>query len=241
MRQFEADTSSADNNEMLGSFLQIENGFAGEKRSAIESGNRGNDGLRSRSNNETARANLEVARRHRSRILELRMRADDPNAQPGESLHGVRWLYRRDDRMHVVAHLGEIDADILNLEPERGRAADGLGPSRRRQQRFRRNGSGVETVAAHRLAFDQHGWHAEGSRGRGDRQAAGARADHANIWCQCFSHAPDRSALTSCGGARARPPVFHHDRHQREQTERDERCDELWRQNIRRIERQPTI
>src|SRR5262249_167079 len=52
---------------------------------------------------------------------------------------------------------------------------------------------------------------------------------------------PTGPARASCSGTRARPPIFHHDRHQREQAERDERRDQLRRQNVRRVERQPTI
>ena len=68
--------------------------------------------------------------------------------------------------MHVLVHLGEIDPDVLNFETEHSGAADGLRPFRRRQERLRRNASGVETVAAHLVAFDQYSRHAEGSRGR---------------------------------------------------------------------------
>ena len=113
--------------------------------------------------------------------------------------------------MHVLVHLGEIDPDVLNFETEHSGAADGLRPFRRRQERLRRNASGVETVAAHLVAFDQYSRHAEGSRGRSRRQAAGACADHANIRCQCFSHGPNRSCphiMRQCASASARisPP-----------------------------------
>src|SRR5262249_24069869 len=52
---------------------------------------------------------------------------------------------------------------------------------------------------------------------------------------------PTNPPYSAAGGAGAPPPIFHHDRHQREQAERDKRCDQLRCQNIRRVECQPTI
>src|SRR5262249_24925746 len=104
----------------------------------------------------------------------------------------------------------------------KARACDGARVLGGSDQRFRGHAAGVETFASHLALLDQHHRYAEGGRGRGDREAAGARADDADIGLQTFRHAfssrpvdaqgmtriVDRAAsrITHYPSALARPP-----------------------------------
>jgi hypothetical protein len=96
-------------------------------------------------------------------------------------------------------------------------------------QRLRRHAADVEAVAAHLAFLDQHHRHAErGGRG-GDRQAAGAGADDAEIGRELLGHASVRRARRA-----PRANALHDDRNERGAAEHHQRADQLRRD--RRLE-----
>ena len=119
---------------------------------------------------------------------------------------------------------------------------------RGRDQRFRRHAAEVEAVAAHAALLDQHHRHAERGRRGGDRQAARARADDADVRFQQLRHAlpsgfmrsrvATRTHSTRCARPRIRftrigiSPTTH---------EHGERRQQFGRERDRRIEHDPAI
>jgi len=83
--------------------------------------------------------------------------------------------------VHVAVNLAEIDIGHLCRHAEGARVGDGTGALAGGDQRFRGDSAGIEAFAAHLALLDQHHWHAEGGSGGGNRKAAGARADDADV------------------------------------------------------------
>ena len=188
LRHFQADRPGADDDEMLRPLGEIENRLVGEIRPLVESGDRRHRRRRSGRDHEPARANFDIADNERPAILECRGALDDAHAEPGEALGRIVGRNRGDHAMHVRVHLGEIDRGARRRHAEHAGALHQPRALGRRQQSLRRHAAGVEAVAAHLVLFDQHRRHAERGRGRGNRQAAGAAADHANVGCEYFRH-----------------------------------------------------
>ena len=191
LRHFQADRPGADDDEMLRPLGEIENRLVGEIRTLRRA--RGSAAapasIRSRSRNG-ARGFRIVADDDRPAVLEFRVALDHAHAKPGEALRRIGRRDRGDHALHVIVHLGEIDRRRLARSRRTAPALRmSVGALGRRQQGLRRHAAGVEAIAAHLVPFDQHHRHAEGRRGRGHRQAAGAAADHANVGCECFRHA----------------------------------------------------
>src|SRR6478736_3259071 len=190
LRQFEADRPGSNNDEMLRPLLEIENALVGKIGAAVEPGNWRHCRRRSGRDHEASRTDLDIACHDRVTILEFRMVVDDPDAKPRKSFGRIHRRHRCDDLLHVIAHLGEIDSDIWHVEPECARAAHCPRALGHRQQGFRRNAAGIETIAAHLVAFNQHRRHTKSCRSCGHRQSAGTTADYTNVGCECFRHAP---------------------------------------------------
>src|SRR6185437_5476246 len=98
--------------------------------------------------------------------------------------------------MYAVAHFLKIHGDVLRVETEDAGSPYLVGAPGDRQQCFRRNAAGVEAVASHLVAFYQNCRHSERGRSRCHRQATRPSADHTDIGCECFSHAP--AAIARC-------------------------------------------
>ena len=148
------------------------------------------DGRRgARRDHEAARLDLELlADRDRLLIDEARRALDHTHAEPGEARPGIVRRNGGDDAVHVLVHAGEIDGGLGRRNAEHSGAGHLVRAPRGCQQRLRRHAAGVEALAAHSALLDQHHRHAEtGSRSR-DREAAGARADDADVRSEHFSH-----------------------------------------------------
>ena len=125
LRHFQADRPGADDDEMRRQLGEIEDGFVGEIRTLVEAGDRRHRRRRSGRDDETARADFDIARRpRRCGVLERRVALDDAHAEAGEALGRVDRRDRGDDVVHVIVHLGEIDVDAR-------------APSRRRRRGLR--------------------------------------------------------------------------------------------------------
>ena len=91
------------------------------------------------------------------------------------------------DFAKVHRHVHDVIAAIApNDSKER---FNGLGALGGGDQRFRGHAAGIEAFAAHLVLLDQHDRYAERGRSGGDREAAGARADDADVGLQTFRHA----------------------------------------------------
>ena len=182
LRHFQTDRSTADDNEMRGQHVEIENGFVGETRSAVETRDRRQSRRRTGGDDKTAGANFKlIGDGDGALVLERRVPLDHAHAQSGKALGRIDWRDRGDHALHMRAHLSEIDRHRRRAHTERRAALYGMRMLGRRQQRLRRHAAGVEAVAAHFVIFDQHDGDAERGRRRSHRQPAAAAANHTNV------------------------------------------------------------
>ena len=128
-------------------------------------------------------------------VDEAGRRQNDAHAQAGEALDRIVGRDRRDDAVHMIVHRARVDLGVDAGDAERRRRAHGVRALARGEQRLGGNAAVVEAVAAHLVALDQHDLAPERGRGRRHRQAAGARADDADV-------GGDRLALGSRGASR---------------------------------------
>ena len=122
--------------------------------------------MRPTPNHKPPRANFNIGYRNRAAVQELRVAIDESNAQPREALGRIRRAHCCNDALHVIMHLGEIDSDVLSVEAKFAGTADCLGTPGRRQQGLGGNTAGIEAIATHLAALNQHGRNAKGSRSR---------------------------------------------------------------------------
>src|SRR5690606_11354205 len=86
-----------------------------------------------------------------------------------------------DDRTDVIMYLAEVDLERRPGDADGRRAAQGLVSGRRGDQRLRRNAAIGEIGAAERTFLDEHDRYGGVGRGRRQRDAARATADHADV------------------------------------------------------------
>ncbi len=170
LREFKPVGSRADHDQMLRTFTESGNCFAGEIRTLFEPRNRRQCRHRSGRNHETPGADAGLADRHRAAVLERGVTLYHAHAEPGKTFGRVLQRDRANRASDVRLRRREIVSSI-------GRRQQRLGWHR-----------GREAGAAHLALFDQNHRHAEGGSRRGHRQTAGAGADHANIGAKDFRH-----------------------------------------------------
>src|SRR5262245_18789092 len=81
----------------------------------------------------------------------------------------------------MVVHGRRVDRRIDGSNSERRGRAHVLGPPRGRDQRLGGNAAVVEAVAPHLVSLDERDGNADLGSGGGNREPAGARADHAQV------------------------------------------------------------
>ena len=129
---------------------------------------------------------------------------DDGDAEPLEAGDGIVWCNGRDHAVDVVVHFREIDLGLYRCDAKRLSRAHAIGLPGGGEQRFRRHAAGVEAVAAHRIALDEHGAgaHLRGTGGNG--QPARARTDDTDISLDSLGHETSidssRSEKMICAG-----------------------------------------
>lgn len=85
LRQFKTRRPGADDDEMLRPRCKIENAFAGQVGAPLEAGNCRQRRFRSGRYHEAAGTDLDIAGNDCVAVLELRLRVNDSNAEPGET------------------------------------------------------------------------------------------------------------------------------------------------------------
>ena len=118
---------------------------------------------------------------NRARIDETCAVADDGDTQGFEPALRIVRRDGRDRRVNVIVHALAVDLRLDARDAERIGMAHEMGGLGRGDHRLRRHAAGVEAVPAHLAAFDQHHLAAKLGGTGGDAQAAGARADHADV------------------------------------------------------------
>src|SRR5262249_8583797 len=127
----------------------------------------------------------------------------------GDGVGGVWGRARGCDVVRGVVGVAEIDVRYSRRYAEGARLNDRAGVLGGGDQRFRGHAAGVETFAPHLALLDQHHRYAEGGRGGGDREAAGARADHADVGLQTFRHGFSRGRTRKDEDSRSRSVTDH--------------------------------
>src|SRR5262249_30327736 len=210
LRELEADGARADDDQVLRPRGEIEHGFVGEVRHRVEPRDRRKRRRGAGRDNEAPRRDHDVVPDYNGvAILEARGACDHPHPEAVEALLRIIWRDRRDDVMHVLVDLAEIDVRRSRRYAEGARLRDRAGVLGGGDQRFRGHAAGVETFASHLVLLDQHHRYAEGGRGGGDREAAGARADHADVGLQTFRHAFSRGRTRKDENSRSRSVTDH--------------------------------
>jgi hypothetical protein len=196
-----ADRPAADDDQMLGRGLALEDRLVGEVGHRVEPGDRRHRGARAGGEDDALGAHAHIARLDHARADEARGGADHGDAQPLEARLAVHRRDRGDDAVNVVVDLSEVDDGLGYRHAEAAGAARALGGVRGGEQRLRRHAAVVEAVAAHRRLLDQHGARAELRGAGGDGEAARAGADHADIDIKLLGHAHPSSSFAPASRA----------------------------------------
>jgi hypothetical protein len=199
LRKLEPDRTRADDDEMLRPRGEIEHGLVGEIEHSIKAGDRWKQGRGAGRDDEASRCDRDSVDNHSVAIRKARGAFDHPHAEAIETLPGIVRRDRGDDVVHVPVNLGEVDVRRWCRHAEGRRVSDQARALARGNQRFRWNAAGVETLAAHLGLLDQHHRHAEGGRCGGNRQAARAGTDDADVGYETFCHAFSKCCVrTDC-------------------------------------------
>ena len=188
LREFEPDRPAADDDEMVGPVLEIEDRLIGQRLDAVDAGDRRNDRRRAGRDDEAPRRNPMTAGFEGPFVDEAALGLDNLDAEALEALDGIVRRDGIDHRAHMGVNGAEIDRRVDLLDPEGRGRAHRVCPFSRCDHRLGRHAAIVEAVAAHLAAFDQHDVDAEGGRRRGDRQPARSGPDDADVRREMLEH-----------------------------------------------------
>ena len=189
LREFAADRPAADHDQVAWRLAEFEDRLVGEVRRRREAGDRRHEGARAGCDDEAPRAHDRAAGLDAAGVAKPRLRAQHSDAEPLEARLAVVGLDRGDHAADMRAHRDGVDARLLAMHAEARGLAHAMRGLAGGDQRLRRHAAEVEAVAAHMRALDQHDTLAQLGRARGDRQAARAGADDADIDVECTAHA----------------------------------------------------
>ena len=181
LRQLAADRPAAHDQQVLGAFGEVEDRLVGEMGHVGQSRHRRRDGPGAGGDDEALRRDAPAVDLDRVRPGEARRTLNDVDAQRPEALDRIDRRDTGNDAVDMAVDRGEIDLGAGRRHTEAPGGAYDLRRMAGRQHRLGRHAAGVEAVAAHRAALDQHGARAELGAAGGDRQAGGPGADHADI------------------------------------------------------------
>ena len=179
LREFDAARARANNDEVVGEPIVVENGLVREIRYGFDAGDRRNRRLRTRRDHDMSGADRAVTGGNRPRPDKACLGAQYVNPKPLETLDQIMRRDRLHDAAHVPANRGEIDIRPGAANPKAAGTPYSVRGFGGGEQRLRRHAAAIEAFAAHFGPFDQDRARAELGADRGRGQPGGAGPDHA--------------------------------------------------------------
>src|SRR5665213_630135 len=112
LRHFQTDRTGANNNEAIGLFGEIENGFVSKIRPLVYPWNRRQRRRRFGRNHETSRADFNITHGDGSAVLEFGGAFNHAHAQAGKALSRVGRRDCGNHALYVIVHLAEVDINF---------------------------------------------------------------------------------------------------------------------------------
>ena len=219
LRQFAADWAATEDDEPLGQRAQLPDGIrrivaglaqAGDGRHERRAASRDDDG---------ARRDLPAVHAHAVGRDDLGVAMDAVHAQPGVPLHGILGFDRRDDPLHALHDVREVELRGRALETVVLGARDVVQHLGGAQQGLAGHAARVQAVAAHAVAFDQRDLGLDRGGDQRTDQAPGPRPDHDEVGVEPFGFLEPAQNRPRLGGVQR---LFGDQREQAEQGERND-------------------
>ena len=194
LRQFTADRTSAQHQQAARQFTYGPERVGSQKIDIRQTGNIRNPGPRPAGDNDVAGANALAVDVHFPGGHQPGVSGDAVHAEGGKAFDRVMRLDGGDFLLHALHDLREIHGHLHRGQAESGGATHLIRHMSTAQQRFARNASRVQTVAAHLVALDQGNFGFQRRRDQCGHQARRTRADHHQIGIELFGPGVARQA-----------------------------------------------